>query len=62
MTTYKKLIKVLLKEIFTDAETPDYEFIEQIILRYAYRSHYLDYDKEENLYTLNDRGSKLIKE
>lgn len=54
---YKKLMKVMLTELFTN-ENPDMEFIEQIILRHALKSKYIKSDGIE--FTLTDKGSKLI--
>lgn len=55
---YKKLMKVMLTELFTD-ENPDKEFLEQIILRYALKSKYIMSDGIK--FTLTNKGSKLIR-
>lgn len=55
---YKKLMKVMLTELFTN-ENPDIEFIEQIILRYALKSKYVMSDGIK--FALTNKGLKLIR-
>lgn len=59
MKKYKKLMKCFLKELFT-MENPSKEFIEQIILRYAYKDKYVVLDKETNEFMLSKKGEKFI--
>lgn len=58
MSRYKKLIKVLLREIFTSKEN-DGNFVEQIILRYAFKDGYVEL--KDNRFYLSKKGEKLIK-
>ena len=55
---YKKLMKVLLTELYT-RENPDFEFIEQIILRYALSSKFVISDGIN--FILTKKGSSLIR-
>lgn len=55
---YKKLMKVLLTELYT-RENPDFEFMEQIILRYALSSKFVESDDIN--FILTKKGSNLIR-
>lgn len=55
---YKKFMKVLLTEIYTH-ENPNFEFIEQIILRYALSSKYIESDGIHLI--LTKKGFNLIR-
>ena len=59
MKKYKKLMKCFLKELFT-MENSSKEFIEQIILRYAYKDKYVVLDKETGEFMLSKKGEKFI--
>ena len=55
---YKKLMKVLLTELYTHQD-PNFQFIEQIILRYALSSKYVE--SEGINFILTKKGSNLIR-
>lgn len=55
---YKKLMKTLLTEIYTH-ENPNVEFMEQIVLRYALSSKYVESDGIN--FILTKKGSNLIR-
>lgn len=58
---YKKLMRVLLKWLFT--EHYDVDFLEQVVLRFAHRDGYVEIDESNGFdFVFSDKGLRLIKE
>lgn len=51
-------MKVLLDNIFVD--NPDYDLMEQIILRYGYHSGYVELNESKD-FVLSKKGKRLLK-
>jgi len=61
MTNYKKLLKILLSEIFIEPDEPEisYGFMVEMICRFAAKEKLVEL-KDVNWY-LTDKGIKLLK-
>lgn len=64
----KTLFKLLLEEVFDDFDdyggdkVVKYNFMEEAILRYAFKLGYVELDKKTMNYILNQKGKDLIRE